>query len=86
MTGIPHYNAGPFLATELVLLARGHEVVNPWRLGEVHGWGRYQYMRRDITELATCDAIYMLPGWWRSWGAKREFVVARLVFGMRRYR
>jgi hypothetical protein len=86
MTGIPEYNREAFLAAELRLRARGHEVENPWRLGEVKGWGRFDYMRRDIPAMTSCDAIYMLPGWLRSWGAKREYLVARLVFGLRRLR
>lgn len=84
MTGIPEYNRDAFLKAELRLRTLGHEVENPWRLGEQAGWGRHDYMRRDIAALADCDAIYMLPGWLRSWGAKREYLVARLVFGMGR--
>lgn len=86
MTGIPEYNAAAFLGAEMGLRHNGYEVVNPWRLGEVKGWGRSDYMRRDIPAMASCDAIYMLPGWLRSWGAKREYLVARLVFGLRRLR
>jgi hypothetical protein len=86
MTGIPVYNKAAFLGAEMGLRHNGYEVVNPWSLGEVKGWGRHDYMRRDIPAMAACDAIYMLPGWLRSWGAKREYLVARLVFGLRRLR
>lgn len=86
MTGIPHYNRGAFLFAEFILRAEGYEVVNPWRLGEVEGWGHFDYMRRDLAALADCDGIYMLPGWWRSRGAKVEWFVARVAMGLRRVR
>jgi len=86
MTGIPDYNKRAFLMAEVVLRLHDYEVVNPWRLGEVPGWGHFDYMRRDLAALATCDAIYMLPGWLRSRGAKVEWFVARVAMGMRRVR
>jgi hypothetical protein len=86
MTGIPEYNRAAFLSAEGALRSRGYDVENPWRLGAVEDWDRFDYMRRDIPAMTSCDAIYMLPGWLRSWGAKREYLVARLVFGLRRLR
>lgn len=38
---------------------------------------REEIMRRDINALLTCDAIYMLPGWENSAGAKAELHLAR---------
>jgi len=86
MTGIPEYNRRAFLSAELRLRASGYEVENPWRFGERENWTRQDYMRRDVAELAACDAICLLRRWWRSWGARREYLVARFVFGMRRIR
>jgi hypothetical protein len=86
MTGIPDYNRDAFMGAEKILLERGHSVVNPWTLGEVMGWGHFDYMRRDIVAMSECYGIYMLPGWLRSRGARAEWVVARLAFGMRRVR
>jgi hypothetical protein len=86
MTGIRNHNRGAFLFAELVLRAMGHEPVNPWRFGEVTGWDHFQYMRRDLAALATCQGIYMLPGWWRSRGAKVEWFVARVALGLKRIR
>jgi hypothetical protein len=37
------------------------------------------FIRGDFEELLTCDAIYMLPGWERSVGARGEFDVAALA-------
>jgi tRNA splicing endonuclease len=84
MTGVQNYNRDAFLCSELHLRALGYDVENPWRFGAVDGWGHYEYMRRDIVSLAECDAIYMLSGWKHSRGARKEWAVARWVFGMRR--
>jgi len=86
MTGRLNFNRDAFIDAESLFCLHGHEVVNPWRLGAVKGWRKHDYMKRDIAELAKCDGIYMLPGWLRSWGAKREYLVARFVFGLRRIR
>lgn len=86
MTGIQDHNRDAFLFAEQWLLLLGYDVVNPWRLGEVKGWGRFDYMRRDLAALAGCDGIYMLPGWLRSRGARVEWFVARVAMGIRRIR
>ena len=86
MTGIPEYNRAAFDAAYWHLAQSGYQPVNPWSLGEVNGWGHFDYMRRDIAALAPCGAIHMLPGWWRSRGARKEWLVARWVLGLRRVR
>lgn len=86
MTGWPQFNRTAFIATEILLHGLGHEVENPWRLGEQKGWTHFDYMRRDIAELAKCDAICMLPRWWTSRGARKEWLVALWVLGLRRIR
>lgn len=86
MTGIPDYNRDAFLAAEARLLELGHRVENPWRFGAVEGWDHFDYMHRDIAALALCSAIHMLPGWWHSRGARKEWLVARWVLGLRRVR
>lgn len=86
MTGIPEYNRDAFMTAEARLRKLGHLVENPWRLGAQVGWGHFQYMRRDIRALSRCSAIHMLPGWWRSRGARKEWVVARWVLGLGRIR
>lgn len=37
------------------------------------------YMRKDIRELSSCDAICMLPGWKRSKGARLEYRIAKIL-------
>ena len=86
MTGIPEYNRAAFDASYWRLAQSGYQPVNPWSFGEVKGWTHFDYMRRDIAALAGCDAIYMLPGWLRSRGARKEWLVARFVLGLRRLR
>jgi hypothetical protein len=86
MTGIQNYNRDAFLCAELHLRALGYDVENPWRFGEVEGWGHYEYMRLDIGELCKCDGIYMLPGWNKSRGARKEWFVALFILGLRRFR
>ena len=36
-----------------------------------------EFVDRDLDALATCDAIYMLPGWEKSKGASAEHAVAQ---------
>lgn len=82
MTGIPDKNAPTFLAAEGFCEARGWTVENPIRLDEeleaMHKRiGKppptyQQYLKRDIQLLTWCDAIVMLPGWQRSYGACLE--------------
>lgn len=72
------------------LRAIGHDVVSPVELDELdeprdrlHTVSSLEVhhacMRRDIRELLTCEAIYMLPGWLSSVGARVELDVARAV-------
>ena len=69
-----------FAREQEVVEGLGYEVVNPCELGEM-GFTYEQYMKVDLQELLTCDAIYMLDGWENSSGARIEFVVAT-VCGM----
>lgn len=53
-----------------------HEIAK----GMEHSWGCF--MRYDLKAMLDCDAIYMLPGWEQSHGARLELQVASAV-GMR---
>lgn len=52
---------------------KGHTVLDPtvWDREKVH-LSYDEYMKLDLTMLEVCNAIYMLPGWADSKGAKQE--------------
>lgn len=79
MTGLPEENRPAFRAAASRLRERGHDVVNPAELdvGNVSGWTRRDFLRRDLPELLTCEAVAVLPGWRQSEGATFEVYVAR---------
>lgn len=77
MTGIPDLNFPLFHATAARLRAEGHDVVNPAEINADPAAGWITCMRADIRELVTCDAIYLLPGWELSRGARLEEHIAR---------
>ncbi len=61
---------------EELLISAGFIVVNPMNNGldYASSWG--EHMRRDIEMLLDCDAIYMLPNWQQSKGARLEYIIA----------
>lgn len=79
MTGLPDLNFPAFHAAAAELRAQGLHVENPAEHGETEGaeWG--DYLRYDLGRLATCSAIYLLPGWEKSKGAQLEAHVARTL-------
>ena len=48
-----------------------------WSVIPVQAGTREEIIRRDIDAVLSCDAIYMLPGWEHSAGAKAELHLAR---------
>jgi ribosomal protein L37AE/L43A len=58
----------------------GHEAVNPMAENGLDGDGKQyewvEYMEKDIPLLLSCDAIYLLPNWKQSNGARIEKVIA----------
>jgi len=80
MTGIPEHNYPAFATAAAHLRALGHDAVSPAEINdglEAEGWAAC--MRRDLAQLATCDAIWMLPGHERSRGATLELTIARAL-------
>jgi len=88
MSGVENWNFPAFFEAERQLLELGHEVINPAHNDGLtyedalasanagkHSWD--WYMRRDLTNLITCDAICLLPEWKSSKGASLEVTVAR---------
>lgn len=77
MTGLPEYNFPAFREAATTLRTAGHTVVDPSTRGVVDGWEWTDYIRADLAELVTCEAIAFLPGWRHSRGALLEAHVAR---------
>ena len=76
MTGYPDLNFPAFHAAAAALRAQGHHVENPAEINAAHKAQWLDCMRMDIARLVTCDAVYLLPGWEKSRGAKVEHGLA----------
>lgn len=59
-----------FAVAEKRLTHQGHIVLSPARLPDGLAYEEYMYI--DLAVLTICDAIYLLPCWINSPGAKRE--------------
>jgi hypothetical protein len=79
ITGRPDGNIEAFCDAALDILTAGNYPVNPHDVGYLLSPGSswLDYMRVDIKALVDCDEIYMLRGWWRSRGARLEWVIAQ---------
>ena len=81
MSGLPDFNCPAFAEAAAHLRSLGHTVVSPHELHEGSDavstslpWP--DLMRAALTEMLTCDAIYLLRGWSDSRGAKIEWRLA----------
>lgn len=75
MTGMPDYNYPAFYAADSLLRARfGCQVINPARQEVRPSWEAY--MRHDVNLLREATALFQLPGWERSRGARIEYELA----------
>ena len=84
MTGLPEFNYPAFEAAARDLRALGFDVSNPVEIDHAAGHdvnrdgpqSHRDYMRRDLPEVLSCDAVVVLPGWENSKGARIEVGVA----------
>ncbi len=78
MTGHEDHNFPAFHAAAERFRQAGWEVANPAEnFGGRTDLPREAYLRADMTMLAQCDAIALLPGWEWSAGATLETVLAK---------
>lgn len=64
------------------LRKQGWLVFNPAGAG-LEGMPLHKIMAYVLWQLTECDAIALMPGWWRSGGARIEWMLARYL-GMKR--
>jgi hypothetical protein len=78
ITGLVYEDAlRTFAEAEALLKRLGHEPVNPMaKVSEQEGLTWAEYMKQDIPFLLECDAIYLLPNWRDSKGARLEWYIA----------
>lgn len=77
MTGHADFNHPAFNAAAAKLRAIGYTVENPAENPEQPTWEHY--MRLAVRQLASCEAVALLPGWEHSRGAKEEFRLAQVL-------
>lgn len=85
MTGIEDFNRAAFAKAAERLSAEGWTVYDPVVIGELYGTAEdleadpellAKVIKAELGFVARADAIYLLDGWERSVGAKRELLVA----------
>ncbi len=74
MTGYAGFNRAAFNDAERTLASQGHVVLNPAELTD--GLTQAQYMDICLAMVRCADAIFMLPGWEDSAGARTEHALA----------
>ena len=80
MSGLADMNYPAFHEATARLRAKGWHVENPAENPDPHvdascHWTAY--MRMGVSQLMTCHAIYLLPGWQQSKGASLEYLIAQ---------
>lgn len=81
ISGRPNGNQEAFFRASEHLIISKRIPVNPHKvcalLPASSTWA--EYMRTNIPALCSCDEIYMLKDWWRSRGARVEWLLARVL-------
>jgi len=77
IAGAPNYKP-TFAKAADKLRIQGFSVFNPAAANQ-EGRPLWQIMAYLLPQLCECDAIAMQPGWWRSGGARIEWLLARYL-------
>ena len=87
MSGYEEFNFPAFnRAEELLQETYGYKhVINPAKLHPTTDLPWAEFLKQDLRELITCDAVFLLKGWEKSRGATLEAFVA-YVLGLRLYK
>lgn len=84
MTGLPGFNYPAFHAAANRLRECGFTVLNPAeRFGGDTTLPREKYMRADLADVLSADAVAFLSGWQDSMGARLEYDVASAIRTLR---
>jgi hypothetical protein len=76
ITGIEAEAPALFQMAEDIIRNMGHEPVNPMKLPHKRAKKWSDFMRTDIRHLMGCQAIWLLPNWQKSRGARIECLIA----------
>lgn len=87
MSGYEEFNFPAFNRVEELLRGSyGYKhVINPAKLHPTTDLPWVEFLKQDLRELITCDAVFLLKGWEKSRGATLEAFVA-YVLGLRLYK
>ena len=78
MTGVRNLNFEAFARASDKLRVQGHSVFNP-AAANLEGMPLSKIMAYVLAQLCDCEAIALLPGWYRSGGARIEWLLARYL-------
>ena len=93
MRGLPDFNYPTFNQYAQAHRNVGWDVENPAEIGERYGTPEQinadpamlaAVMAADLHALETCDAVFLLDGWHKSVGARKELAAA-LAYGLKIY-